>query len=83
MKKNSSLHVSDMDIVICNFPRIAQQKNTCAEGSRGHLNNPSAHCPGLDLEWPVAPSLVRKVCSERLVFRLLVGLGLVATVNNS
>lgn len=55
MKKNSSLHVSNMDIVICNFPRIAQQKNTCAEGSRGHLNNPSAHCPGLDLEWAVAP----------------------------
>lgn len=73
-----------MDVVICNFQRIAQQKNTCAEGSRGHLNNPHAHCslPRLDLEWPCV-SQVKEVCSGRLDFQLLVGLGTLTTVNNS
>lgn len=80
--KNSSLRELNVDIVICNFRRMAQQKNTCAEGSGGHLNNPGAHCPSLDLEWPPG-SLVRKARSERLIFRLLVGLRMVITVNNS
>jgi hypothetical protein len=47
LKKYIRLHDLNMDVVICNFQRIVQKKNTCVECSGGHLNNLWAHCPPL------------------------------------
>lgn len=52
----------NMDVVICNFQRLAQHKNPlCAEGSGGHSHNPRAHCPLPRLDWEPSESLFKEV----------------------
>lgn len=78
-RKNSRLYELNMNVVIWNFQRIAQHKNPCVQRAPDGIETIpvlTALCLDLTGSGP-------RACSKRLSFRLLLGLGMVATVNNS